>query len=35
MAEQIVLPAEKRDRAGKGAARAVRRAGLVPCVVYG
>lgn len=35
MAEQVVLPAEKRERAGKGAARAVRRAGLVPCVVYG
>lgn len=35
MADQSVLPAEKRERAGKGAARAVRRAGLVPCVVYG
>ncbi len=35
MSEQSVLPAEKRERAGKGAARAVRRAGMVPCVVYG
>ena len=29
------IPAVARDRAGKGAARAVRRQGLVPCVVYG
>jgi len=29
------IPATLRDRAGKGAARAVRRQGLVPCVVYG
>lgn len=35
MSEQIVLVAEKRDRAGKGAARAVRREGKVPGVVYG
>jgi len=35
MSEQAVLPAVVRDRAGKGAARAVRRAGMVPCVVYG
>eukprot|EP00752_Nemacystus_decipiens_P000372 g372.t1 len=35
MSEQAVLPAIKRERAGKGAARAVRRAGMVPCVVYG
>lgn len=35
MSEQSVLPAAKRERAGKGAARAVRRQGLVPCVVYG
>ncbi len=30
-----VLPAVKRERAGKGAARAVRNAGLVPGVIYG
>lgn len=35
MSEQAVLPAVARERAGKGAARAVRRAGMVPCVVYG
>lgn len=35
MSEQSVLPAAKRERAGKGAARAVRREGMVPCVVYG
>lgn len=35
MAEAIVFNAELRDRAGKGAARAVRRAGRVPAVVYG
>lgn len=35
MAEQATLPAVPRERAGKGAARAVRRAGYVPCVVYG
>lgn len=29
------IPAVARERAGKGAARAVRRQGLVPCVVYG
>ena len=29
------LNATKRDRAGKGAARATRRAGLVPAVIYG
>ena len=29
------LPARARDRAGKGAARSTRRAGLVPGVVYG
>jgi large subunit ribosomal protein L25 len=31
----ITLAAEKRDRAGKGAARATRRAGRVPAVIYG
>ena len=30
-----VLAAEARDRAGKGSARAARRAGLVPAVIYG
>jgi large subunit ribosomal protein L25 len=30
-----VFTAERRERAGKGAARAVRRAGLVPGVIYG
>ena len=35
MSNENVLLAEKRDRAGKGAARATRRAGLVPAVVYG
>lgn len=35
MSEQRVLVAEKRERAGKGAARAVRREGKVPGVVYG
>ena len=35
MAEQQILEAEPRDRVGKGAARATRRAGRVPCVIYG
>ncbi|MCB9946575.1 MAG: 50S ribosomal protein L25/general stress protein Ctc [Rhodospirillaceae bacterium] len=35
MAEAITIAAERRDRAGKGAARATRRAGRVPAVVYG
>ena len=35
MADAIVIEAQPRDRAGKGAARATRRAGLVPCVIYG
>lgn len=35
MSEQSEIAATKRDRAGKGAARAVRREGLVPAVVYG
>ena len=35
MAEQLILNAEMRDRAGKGAARATRREGRVPGVVYG
>lgn len=35
MAETIKIKAEARDRAGKGAARAARRAGLIPSVIYG
>jgi len=35
MAEAYVLSAELRERAGKGAARATRRAGRVPAVIYG
>jgi len=35
MSEQLTLPAETRDRAGKGASRALRREGRVPVVVYG
>ncbi|MAB00612.1 MAG: 50S ribosomal protein L25/general stress protein Ctc [Stappia sp.] len=35
MAEGYVLKASARDRVGKGAARALRREGLVPAVIYG
>jgi large subunit ribosomal protein L25 len=35
MVEVIAMPAQVRERAGKGPARAVRRAGRVPAVVYG
>src|SRR3954470_13982005 len=35
MSEQLTLPAEARDRAGKGASRHLRRDGRVPAVVYG
>jgi large subunit ribosomal protein L25 len=35
MSELSNLPATSRDRAGKGAARATRRNGLVPGVIYG
>ena len=35
MSEALTLPAEARDRAGKGASRALRRDGRVPAVVYG
>jgi large subunit ribosomal protein L25 len=35
MSQITTLAAEARDRAGKGAARAVRRAGRVPAVIYG
>mgnify|MGYP003996399529 FL=1 len=35
MVETTSVVAELRDRAGKGAARATRRAGRVPAVIYG
>jgi large subunit ribosomal protein L25 len=35
MSEQLTLPAEARDRAGKGASRSLRREGRVPAVIYG
>ena len=35
MSDQLTLPAEARDRAGKGVSRALRRDGRVPAVVYG
>jgi large subunit ribosomal protein L25 len=35
MSEQLTLPAEARDRAGKGASRHLRREGRVPAVIYG
>ncbi len=35
MSEQLTLPAEARQRAGKGASRALRREGRVPAVIYG
>ncbi|MFN3863484.1 MAG: 50S ribosomal protein L25/general stress protein Ctc [Erythrobacter sp.] len=35
MSETLTLPAEARERAGKGASRALRRAGRTPCVIYG
>ena len=35
MSEQLKLSAETRERAGKGASRAMRREGRVPAVVYG
>ena len=35
MSENLKLAAETRDRAGKGASRAVRRTGRVPAVIYG
>ena len=35
MSDQHVIAAQVRDRAGKGAARAARRAGMVPAVIYG
>ena len=35
MSDVLTLPAEARERAGKGASRALRRAGRVPAVIYG
>jgi large subunit ribosomal protein L25 len=35
MSEQLTLSAESRERAGKGASRALRNAGRVPAVIYG
>jgi large subunit ribosomal protein L25 len=35
MSDQLTLSAETRERAGKGASRALRREGRVPAVVYG
>lgn len=35
MSDVIVMSAQTRDRVGKGSARAARRAGLVPAVIYG
>ena len=35
MSEALTLPAETRERAGKGASRALRREGRIPAVVYG
>ena len=35
MSEQLTLSAESRDRAGKGASRALRNEGRVPAVIYG
>ncbi|MBU7580292.1 MAG: 50S ribosomal protein L25/general stress protein Ctc [Porphyrobacter sp.] len=35
MSETLTLPAEARERAGKGASRALRRDGRTPAVIYG
>lgn len=35
MSDALTLPAETRDRAGKGASRELRRQGRVPAVIYG
>ncbi len=35
MSDALTLPAEVREKAGKGASRALRRAGRVPAVIYG
>jgi large subunit ribosomal protein L25 len=35
MSDTLALPAERRERAGKGASRALRREGRTPAVIYG
>ena len=35
MSDQLTLPAEPREKGGKGASRALRREGRVPAVIYG
>ncbi len=35
MSDALTLPAEVRERAGKGASRALRREGRIPAVIYG
>ena len=35
MSDALTLPAEARERAGKGASRALRREGRTPAVIYG
>jgi large subunit ribosomal protein L25 len=35
MAQAMILAAEARTSNGTGHARATRRAGLVPCIIYG
>ncbi|MDC0191571.1 50S ribosomal protein L25, partial [Rhodospirillales bacterium] len=35
MVEAVTVSAEVRERTGKGAARAQRRAGRIPAVIYG
>ena len=35
MAQSTALAGEPRDRSGTGAARATRRAGRIPCIIYG
>jgi len=35
MSDALTLPAERRERAGKGASRSLRREGRIPAVIYG
>ena len=35
MSDALTLPAEKREQAGKGASRALRRDGRIPAIIYG